>query len=317
MSSDSDSEDLTSDSPPQINPYTVLSLPPTATPSQIKSAYRKAALKNHPDKVPPSDAETAKTKFQEIAFAYAILSDPARRSRYDATGSTSESIVDSDGFSWSDFYRAQFADVITPESIARFEAQYKHSDEEKDDVLAAYEEGEGDMDVVYEKVMLSDVIVDDERFRGIIDQAIERGEVEGYRRYTRESKKARMGRVKAAKKEAGEADELAKELGVFEKLKGGKKKGGKGEEDDQGGLAALILKNQASRAGMFDSIAEKYGAKPKGKGKSKGKAGAAKKRGATALDEDEEGEGDDGYDVPDDEFEAIQARMMKKAKKSR
>ncbi len=47
--------------------------------------------------------------------------------------------------------------------------------------MAAYEEFEGDMDMVYESVMLSDVIEDDERFRGIIDQAIEGGEVESIR----------------------------------------------------------------------------------------------------------------------------------------
>ena len=54
--------------------------------------------------------DEAKVKFQEVAFAYAVLSDPARRKRYDETGSTSEAIVDSDGFSWSEYYRAQFQD---------------------------------------------------------------------------------------------------------------------------------------------------------------------------------------------------------------
>ncbi|KAM7199452.1 hypothetical protein V8F33_004479 [Rhypophila sp. PSN 637] len=323
MSSDSEAEDLVSSVPPQIDPYSVLSLERTATPEAIKSAYRKAALKHHPDKVPSSEQEQAKTKFQQIAFAYAILSDPARRKRYDETGSTSESIVDADGFSWSDYYRAQFADVITPESIAKFKAEYKGSDEEKDDLLAAYEEFEGDMDKVYEHVMLSNVLKDDERFRKIIDEAIEKGEVEGYRKYTRETKKARAARVKAASREAQEADEYAKELGVYDKLNGGggKKKGGGGKEDDsEAALLALIQKNQANRASAFDKIAEKYGAKPKkapSKPKAAGSSSKSKKRGAaTALDEDEE-EGDGYDDIPDDEFEAIQAKMLKKAKKSK
>lgn len=38
--------------------------------------------------------------------------------------------------------------------------------------MAAYEEAKGDMDHIYETVMLSDVAVDDERFRSIIDEAI-------------------------------------------------------------------------------------------------------------------------------------------------
>ncbi|KAM7224122.1 hypothetical protein V8F06_000595 [Rhypophila decipiens] len=327
MSSDSEAEDLVSSSPPQIDPYTVLSLERTATPEAIKSAYRKAALKHHPDKVPSSEQDQAKTKFQQIAFAYAILSDPARRKRYDETGSTSESIVDADGFSWSDYYRAQFADVITPENIAKFEAEYKGSDEEKDDLLAAYQEFEGDMDKVYEHVMLSNVLKDDERFRSIIDEAIDKGEVEGYRKYTRETKKARAARVKAASREAQEADEYAKELGIYDKLNGGggskKKTGGDKEEDGgEAALLALIQKNQANRASAFDKIAEKYGAKPKKAPPSKPKAAGAssskskKRAAATTLDEDEE-EGDGYDDIPDDEFEAIQAKMLKKAKKSK
>lgn len=41
-------EDITDAEPPAIDPYEVLNLDRTATPDQIKSAYRKAALKNHP-----------------------------------------------------------------------------------------------------------------------------------------------------------------------------------------------------------------------------------------------------------------------------
>lgn len=321
MSSDSESEDLSSTSPPQkIDPYKVLSLSRTASESEIKSAYRKLALKNHPDKVAASEQDTAKAKFQEIAFAYAILSDPVRRKRYDDTGSTSESIIDSEGFDWSDYYRAQFADVITPESIAAFEKEYKGSEEEKEDLLAAFEEFEGDMDLVYEHVMLSDVLKDDERFRKIIDEAIEDGEVEGYKKYTRETKKSRAARLKAAGKEAKEADEYAKELGVYDKLRGGgkKTKGGK-ENDSEAALLALIQGNQKNRENAFDRIAEKYGAKPKAKKPAKGKATAkaGKKRAASALDEDDEEEGDVYDDIPDDEFERIQANMLKKAKKTK
>ncbi|KAM7188607.1 DnaJ domain containing protein [Naviculisporaceae sp. PSN 640] len=319
MSSDSESEDLSSSSPPQkINPYDVLSIPQTASESDIKTAYRKLALKNHPDKVPASEQDAAKTKFQEIAFAYAILSDPVRRKRYDTTGSTSESIVDSEGFDWSDYYRAQFADVITPESIAAFEKEYKGSEEEKDDLLAAYEEFEGDMDLVYEHVMLSNVLTDDERFRAIIDQAIEEGEVEGYKKYTKETKKSRAARIKAAGKEAKEADEYAKELGVYDKLNGSGKKGKGGKEkDSEAALLALIQGNQKNRESMFDKIAEKYGAKPKATKGKKTTAKAGKKRAASALDEDDEEEGDGYDDIPDDEFERIQANMLKKAKKTK
>ena len=68
------------DAPTTINPYTVLGVPEDATPAQIKTAYRKAALKHHPDKATTdSEKSAAHTKFQEIAFANAILSDERRR----------------------------------------------------------------------------------------------------------------------------------------------------------------------------------------------------------------------------------------------
>ncbi|KAJ2973357.1 hypothetical protein NUW58_g8956 [Xylaria curta] len=159
------SDDLLDGEPPTIDPYEVLGLERTATADQVKSAYRKLALKNHPDKVPEDQKRTAHETFQAIALAYAVLSDPVRRKRYDETGSTSESIVDSDGFSWSDFYREQFRDAISSDAIEKFAAQYKGSDEERDDILIAYEEHEGNMDAIYESVMLSDVLKDDERFR--------------------------------------------------------------------------------------------------------------------------------------------------------
>ncbi|AEO64124.1 50894997-550a-49ce-8f7b-93bd9c67d33d [Thermothielavioides terrestris] len=291
----SDHDDLTDGEPPSIDPYEVLGLERTASPDQVKSAYRKAALKTHPDKAPEDQKEEAKAKFQEVAFAYAVLSDPARRKRYDETGSTSEAVVDSEGFSWTEYYREQYRDAISEEAIKQFAARYKNSDEEKDDVLAAYEEFEGDMDKIYETVMLSNVLEDDARFRAMIDAAIEAGDVPRFDAYAKETKKARQARVRAAKKEAQEADELAKELGVYDKLRGG---GKKSQKDSEAGLTALIQRNQASRASMLDKLAEKYGAVPK--------AGKGKKRGAKVLEEP---------DISEEQFQAIQADMAKRKKR--
>ncbi|RBR16214.1 uncharacterized protein FIESC28_07046 [Fusarium coffeatum] len=267
----SDHEDVLESEPPTIDPYEVLSLERTATGDQIKQAYRKAALKNHPDKVPQDQKESAHEKFQAIAFAYAILSDPARRKRYDETGSTSESIVDSEGFNWSDYYREQFKESVSGDAIEKFAKKYKGSDEENGDVLDAYEDCEGDMDALYERVILSDVLEDDDRFRDIINRAIKSKKVPSFPAYTKETKKKREGRLKKAREEATEAEDYAKELGVHDKLFGdkkGKKKGkGKGSSEDD--LAALIQKRQQDRSESFlDHLTEKYGAK-----ESKGKKG--------------------------------------------
>jgi DnaJ family protein C protein 9 len=286
-------DDLTDGEPPAIDPYEVLGLDRTASPDEVKSAYRKTALKTHPDKAPEDKKTEAKEEFQQVAFAYAVLSDPARRKRYDETGSTSEAVVDSEGFSWSDFYREQFRDAISEDAIKKFADEYKGSEEEKDDILAAYEEFEGDMDGVYESVMLSNVLEDDARFREVIDAAIKAKEVPRFDAYAKETKKSKQARVKAAKGEAKEAEELAKELGVYDKLRGDGKK--KSKKDSEAGLAALIQRNQASRMSALDKLAEKYGAVPK--------AGKGKKRGAKELEEP---------DISEEQFQAIQAGMKKK-----
>ncbi len=64
--------------------YEVLGVPRDAAPEAIKSAYRKAALQHHPDRN-PGNAE-AEARFKEAAEAYAILSDPEKRARYDRFG---------------------------------------------------------------------------------------------------------------------------------------------------------------------------------------------------------------------------------------
>ena len=64
--------------------YEVLGVERNASPDQIKSAYRKGALKYHPDRN-RDDAE-AETKFKECAEAYEVLSDTGKRQRYDQFG---------------------------------------------------------------------------------------------------------------------------------------------------------------------------------------------------------------------------------------
>jgi curved DNA-binding protein CbpA len=65
--------------------YKVLQIPRTATPDEIKRAYRRLALINHPDKNPENRSE-AEEKFKVIAEAYEVLSDPKQRRSYDKGG---------------------------------------------------------------------------------------------------------------------------------------------------------------------------------------------------------------------------------------
>ena len=62
--------------------YAVLGVMPEASLDEIKRAYRRLALANHPDRH-PGDAD-AEDRFRAISTAYAVLSDPVQRARFDA-----------------------------------------------------------------------------------------------------------------------------------------------------------------------------------------------------------------------------------------
>lgn len=64
--------------------YEVLGVSKTATPDELKKAYRKLAVKYHPDKNPGD--KQAEEKFKEAAEAYNVLSDPDKRQKYDQFG---------------------------------------------------------------------------------------------------------------------------------------------------------------------------------------------------------------------------------------
>jgi len=64
--------------------YDILGVSKSSSPEEIKKAYRKLAIKYHPDKNP--DDHTAEDKFKEAAEAYEILSNPEKKQRYDHYG---------------------------------------------------------------------------------------------------------------------------------------------------------------------------------------------------------------------------------------
>src|SRR3954463_14403280 len=64
--------------------YAALGVERSASPEEIKKAYRRLAQKYHPD---VSKEPGAETKFKEVAEAYQTLKDPEKRAAYDALGS--------------------------------------------------------------------------------------------------------------------------------------------------------------------------------------------------------------------------------------
>jgi len=83
--------------------YEVLSVPRSASGDEIKSAYRKAALRWHPDRNPDNKHE-AEEKFREATEAYTVLSDAQKRQIYDAYGHAGlSSAAGGSGFQSVDF----------------------------------------------------------------------------------------------------------------------------------------------------------------------------------------------------------------------
>lgn len=93
--------------------YEVLGVSKDASADELKKAYRKLAMKWHPDRN-PDNQEEASEKFKEASEAYEVLSDGEKRARYDRYGHEGvKSAFGQGGFQWSDFHHAQdFEDVF-------------------------------------------------------------------------------------------------------------------------------------------------------------------------------------------------------------
>jgi len=210
--------------------------------------------------------------------------------------------------------------------------QYQGSEEEVEDIKKAYIDTHGSIGGIMNHIPHSEY--DDEaRFIVLISDLIRKGELPSLPTWESgvEDEKAKLVRKKQSQKEAKQAEELAKELGIWEEFYGSGKpsvrkgKGrdkGKGkkqdeeddEEEDHSALQALILKKKKNMDGFLDSLAAKY-AEPQTRGK-KGK----KRNKAPDVDEDDadaeppKKKAKRGVveppDIEDEEFERLQQTLF-------
>ncbi|KAE8591000.1 hypothetical protein XENTR_v10018273 [Xenopus tropicalis] len=225
--------------------YKVLGVRKEAGEGEIRRGYHRVSLKVHPDRVQQEEKENATAEFQILGKVYAVLSDKEQRALYDEQGIVDEETDTlSQDKNWEEYWRLLFK-KITVEDIKAYEEKYKGSEEEKNDIISAYMDFEGNMDGIMESVPCAD-FEDEPRIRHIIQKAIKSKEIPSYNAFVKESKKKREQRNKRAHEEAKEAEEIKKEMGLG---------------DDSDDLKALIQRRQNDRKKEMDSFFDQLEAK--------------------------------------------------------
>ena len=92
---------------PNKNYYDILEIPKTTDEKGIKKAYRKLAMKWHPDKNPDNTTQ-AEAKFKEISLAYDVLSDKKKKNQYDTFGEAGLNNTNSANFNPDDIFKNFF-----------------------------------------------------------------------------------------------------------------------------------------------------------------------------------------------------------------
>lgn len=219
--------------------YEVLGVEKTASQQEIKKAYYKLALRLHPDKNPGD--EEAKEKFQQLQKVISILGDEEKRALYDQTGCVDDADLAGEVVqNLHEFFRTMYKKV-TEADIEEFEANYRGSDSEKNDLIDLYKKCKGNMNRLFCSMLCSDPKLDSHRFKDILDEAIAAGELKATKVYQKWAK------------QVSEAKPPTSPL----------RKREKSNKESESDLLAIISQRRSERKdrfdSMFSSLVSKYG----------------------------------------------------------
>lgn len=239
--------------------YDLLKVSPTATPAEIKKAFRLLALQHHPDRA--GNTEQATAFFTRLRAIHDVLIDPDRRQEYDTLGDTGtlhggEPALDADAAA---AFFARAGPTVTAEDIALYETRYRNGEDEREDLAAFYDRFEGDVKKVLEYIPYSDES-DLVRFVQFWDDLLEKGDLDQSDRYAVPRKKLlKKGKGKERDMAATEPSLLKEDNTDVENVqqKNGKSakkaKKKKASEDD---LVSQILARRKARSENFDAWAD-------------------------------------------------------------
>mmetsp|Transcript_19743 Transcript_19743/g.42519 ORF Transcript_19743/g.42519 Transcript_19743/m.42519 type:complete len:281 (-) Transcript_19743:368-1210(-) len=267
---------------PHVALYQLLGIAPDASASEIKRAYLKAARLTHPDKC--SD-EQAGERFIEIGRAYSTLSDENKRKVYDETGIVDDGSETPNGSSWEAFW-SDFYERVSTEKLDQLAVEYRESEEEEADLKREYVAAKGDMGRVLDHLLFASVD-DEDRLRGKLQGLISAGQLPKFKAFLREPSAKRAARQQKAAREADEAEEHAKSLGLD-----------KGSSSLESALIARRAEREKGSNAFLDSLAERFSGAPSSKAVN-GKRKTATRECEPPLD--------------DEAFERIQRAMLQRA----